>query len=101
MEYFNNILLFIMHDKKLLILILILILIIIIILLLLQEKLIQKYKIFCQYYENKGYLPPDFPQYCAVLIQKHFKRYLCQAYYKKLKELVNTLLSIIILYFNI
>ncbi|KAG4092559.1 hypothetical protein H8356DRAFT_1702469 [Neocallimastix lanati (nom. inval.)] len=52
-----------------------------------QEKLIQKYKIFCQYYENKGYLPPDFPQYCAVLIQKHFKRYLCQAYYKKLKEL--------------
>eukprot|EP00833_Pecoramyces_ruminatium_P008240 jgi/Orpsp1_1/1182272/evm.model.c7180000080573.2 len=54
-----------------------------------QEKLIQKYKIFCQYYENKGYLPPDFPQYCAVLIQKHFKRYICQTYYKKLKSLPN------------
>ncbi|OUM67708.1 hypothetical protein PIROE2DRAFT_58579 [Piromyces sp. E2] len=54
-----------------------------------QEKLIQKYKKFCQYYEDKGYLPPDFPQYCAVLIQKHFKRYICQMYYKKLKSLVN------------
>ncbi|ORX78067.1 hypothetical protein BCR32DRAFT_282632 [Anaeromyces robustus] len=52
-----------------------------------QEQLIQKYRIFCSYYENKGYLPPDFPQYCAVLIQKNFKRYLCQTYYKKLKSL--------------
>ncbi|ORX47283.1 hypothetical protein BCR36DRAFT_295736 [Piromyces finnis] len=52
-----------------------------------QEKLIQKYRVFCSYYENKGYLPPDFPQYCAVLIQKHFKRYICQLYYRKLKSL--------------
>jgi hypothetical protein len=54
----------------------------------LQEKLLRKYKIYCQYLDKRKILPPEFSSFCAVMIQANWNRFKIYRAYQKLKAVL-------------
>lgn len=54
----------------------------------LQDKLLRKYKFYCQYLDKRNILPPEFSAFCAVMIQASWRRFKIYRAYQKLKSVL-------------
>jgi hypothetical protein len=54
-----------------------------------QERLRKKFLYYCNYYDKRGLLLPEYSFYCAAIIQAAWRRYVVYRVYKKYKGTVS------------